>query len=252
MEPIAEHPDEAAFAAEEASPPRLSPLVDMSNAWLRYLLESGTYLKYHQTALDSLRGQLAGIAEIAAARENEAAEAEAREARPLAFVFDIDEVLLSNVACQGACRAGKGVFFPADYFADGEGRPWPRSTPLSPALPGAHELLAEAARLGEVALVTGRGERLRDETVDNFVAVGLAGLGAPLDEDALRAGGALVMCPDARLPAPGQSIEPFKRAARVRISQTHRIAAIVGDQPSDMGVEGDFSLLVPNPFYYTA
>ena len=67
----------------------------------------------------------------------------------------------------------------------------------------------------------------------------------------MRGGPPLIMCPDGRLPRAGESIEPFKRAARVSISRTHRICFIIGDQTSDMGVEGDMSTIVLNPFYFT-
>ena len=248
----------------------VSSLVDFTNAWKRAALETGNYLTWHEKTLKLCADDMIPVWAAESARR-EAADAAAKgcEERPLAFVFDLDEVLLSNVACQGACRAGLGVFYPADHFYVAD-RPWPRRERFSPALPGARELLAAAAEFGDVAIVTGRAESLRDETVDNLVAVGLAtpdgaearsaaDIGLPpldegtpvLDAALMRAGPPLIMCPDGRLPRAGESIEPFKRAARVSISRTHRICAIFGDQVSDMGVEGDVSMVVHNPFYFT-
>ena len=249
--------------------PAFSPLVDLTNPWLLAQLARGHYLANHERSMAEITGALPTWAEHSRQAEAARAAQSGEDPRPLAFVFDLDETLVSNVAAQNACRGPRGAaVYPADYFVDAAGRPWPRETPLSPPLPGAHALVAEAARHGAVVILTGRYERLRQETVDNLVAVGLAEPdgaethAAPdrawphcvpvLSAADLRGPGtSLIMIPDG-MSHPSGAVEPLKRAVRKRLTKAYRICAIIGDQPSDMGEEGDVPALLHNPFYRTA
>jgi predicted secreted acid phosphatase len=143
------------------------------------------------------------------------------------------------------------------------GHPWPRDdTRLNPLLPGAKLLIATLlANRVEVFFITGRAESLRDETVENFVYVGLAADNEASSSElpilcAKRlldpSSGMLVMCPDSELPPAGKSIRPFKEAKRAAIAETHRIIMNIGDQVSDLGFYGERQILTPHPFYRTA
>jgi predicted secreted acid phosphatase len=235
---------------------RIMVFVDFSNPFLRRFLTDG-YVKHHRQQLDGIRAQLPSW--IAQANAAEAASGLPR--RPLAVVLDIDEVILSNIhmnsfQAEAGEQGPESVDFHAcDYYAAPDGRPWPRDDlRLNPLLAGARELL-EAIRDHGVAvyLITGRLNAIREETVENFVFVGLAGSGANFvfDEAKMRSPDArtLIML-DEPLPA-GASVRPFKEGQRKLIDATHRIVLNVGDQVSDMGLYGDVQVRTAHPFYYT-
>lgn len=230
--------------------------VDCSNPYTRDYIRR--YAGAHGRFLD---GVTANVARWAAASRGREAEAEGRQPRPLAAVFDIDEVILSNIHMNSfrGVQGGLAVdFHAADYFAGPDGQPWPRGHRLNPLLPGARELLVECLSAGlAVFFVTGRVESIRDETVENFAHVGLTDL-FPAAELARTGGGPpwmsppmLQLCPDAEKPAPGESIRPFKEARRRAIEQTHRIVFNIGDQISDLGLHGDVQVHDPHVFYWT-
>ena len=233
--------------------------VDFSNPYLRNYLANG-YCEAHRRHLDAIRAHLSAWA--ADARASEEKRADGRPPRPLAAVLDIDEVILCNIhmnsfqAPAGAQGPEPVDFHAGDYFLGPDGKRWPREElRLNPLLEGARELLEEIRRLGiALFLITGRLESIRDETVENFVFVGLAG-GAdallPLDTITRREAGRLVMCPDAEYPPPGVTVRPWKEGRRALIDETHRIVINVGDQVSDLGLHGDKQIHCPHPYYWT-
>jgi predicted secreted acid phosphatase len=228
--------------------------VDFGNPYLRAYLQNG-YLDGHRRFLDSVRGRLPEWAE--ASRRAEAAEG---GHRPLAAVLDIDEVILCNIH-MNSFQAPAGVqgpdpidFHACDFYTAPDGHPWPRDDlRLNPLLPGARELLEELVRLNiEIFMITGRLESIRDETVENFAYVGLAGASPdsifPIDRLA-QPGGVLIMCPDAEYPPPGSSVRPYKESRRRAIAERYRIVANIGDQVSDLGLFGDVQIHAWHPFY---
>lgn len=225
--------------------------VDFSRADLRRTLAG--HAARHAARLAEVRAQLPALA--AASREAE--QRAGGRARPLAAVVDIDEVILANIHMNSfsapATADGPAIDFHAsDFFTGPDGRPWPRGEHrLNPLMPGAWQLLADLSAAGlRVVLLSGRAESLRAETLENFALVGLTGAGGPLDPAALAAGD-LILCPDAELPRGGGSIAPFKRARRLALEASHRIALNIGDQESDLGGAGDAHILLSHPFYAT-
>ena len=250
--------------------------VDFGNPYLRDYLKG--FCEAHRRHLDNTRERLKGWTALARAAEAKESAAEGRAPRPLAAVFDVDEVVLANIH-MNVFQAPAGVQGPAaidfhacDYYLAPDGRPWPRDDlRLNPLLPGARELLEACRELNlEVYFLTGRLESIRDETVENFVFVGLAGnpprglagdpprglasegAGALFTKESIAApGGRLIMCPDAEYPPPGQTVRPFKEGRRKKIQETHRIVMNIGDQVSDLGLYGDVQVHCPQPFYFT-
>ncbi len=204
------------------------PAVDFGNVFLRRFL-ADVFLPLHRERLGTLATDLAVWA--AAARE----ETE----RPLAAVFDIDEVLLGNIHMNEA-----GAFYACDAFEslEDEEKSWPRGDyRLCPVLPGAKKLLAAARGAGlEVFFVSGRRESIRGDTCENLVRGGLVAA-APAAER-------LVLLP---VEAADGSVQPFKEEARRRISADFYVVANVGDQASDLGRHGEHQVLLPHPFYFT-
>jgi predicted secreted acid phosphatase len=246
--------------------------VDFSNPYLRDYLRD--YCEAHRRHLDNIRARLTGWVALARAAEARESATEGRTPRPLAAVFDVDEVVLANIH-MNKFQAPAGVQGPApidfhacDYYLAPDGRPWPRDDlRLNPLLPGARELLEACREFKlEVYFITGRLESIRDETVENFVYVGLAGDHttsslapgpAPLftKESIAVPGGRLIMYPDAEYPPPGQnlaSVRPYKESRRRAIQETHRIVLNIGDQVSDLGLYGDVQVHCPHPFYFTS
>jgi predicted secreted acid phosphatase len=241
--------------------------VDFSNPYLRNYLER--YGEAHRKHLDGIRERVPEW--IAKAREAEARMASrGGVARPLAAVLDIDEVVLANIHMNAFQAPGSEPidFHACDYYLAPNGRPWPRDDlRLNPLLPGARELMETLCSHGaEIFFITGRLESIRDETVENFVFVGLAGPQSSPDsagsqrpqndvlfslESISSPGGRLIMCPDAEYPPPGQTVRPYKESRRRLIQETHRIVVNVGDQISDLGLYGDVQVHVPNIFYWT-
>jgi hypothetical protein len=232
--------------------------VNFGNPVLREHL-AGRFCEKHRALLEDIRRRLPGWAAAARAAEARAAAA-GRPPRPLAAVLDIDEVILCNIHMNEfrAPAAGERAaveFYASDYFSGPDGRPWPRDEKrLNPLLSGARALLEDIRRLGlALFLITGRLESIRNETIENFVFVGLAGDGALLPLGALAAGGGsrLIMCPDADYPPTGASIQPWKEGRRALIDETHHIVINVGDQVSDLGYYGDVQIHCPHPYYLT-
>lgn len=233
--------------------------VDLSNPCLRDFFPN--WLLTHEAALDRIRAWLPAWAE--ASRQSEAAQAclEGRLPRPLAAVFDIDEVLLCNIHLNGftAPAGAQGPdpidFHIADFFVDrASGGSWVRDDPGDPPLPGANALLAAAVALSlRPFFVTGRLESIRDITVEDFRRAGFTrselALDAPLAAADLAT--SLTMCPVEEHPPPGWSIRPWKEGCRAAIGKYYRIALNVGDQMSDFGLHGDRQIYLPHPFYTT-
>lgn len=233
-------------------------LVDFSNPFTRDYYPK--WLAAHGEYLRGLRANLAAWAADARAAE----AATGNPPRPIAVVFDIDEVLLCNTHLNGfqAPAGAQGPqpvdFHAADFFVDREtGKPWGREDPGDPPLPGAAALLEAVGELGiQPFFVTGRLESIRGITVEDFRRAGfLRGPDTPraaLAADDLAAGrDILVMVPDGQYPPPGSSVRPFKEARRAEIEKTHRIMLNVGDQLSDLGLHGDRQFYLPHPFYST-
>lgn len=163
----------------------------------------------------------------------------AKTIRPMAIVFDIDEVLLCAIR-DNFHITDVDNFHVADYFSDprvkGDKQSWPRRDGLCPAYPGASSLLAKCASLGlEVFYVTGRQEALRETTITNFKVTGL-----PIQNSQL------IMRPASdHFP----TTHDWKENVRKLISADYRIIANVGDQVSDMGDHGDIHYLIPHHYY---
>jgi predicted secreted acid phosphatase len=221
--------------------------VDFSNPFLRSYLASA-YGPAHQRHLDAARAQIPQWATRARAVEAERGGIP----RPLAAVLDIDEVILANIHMNSDAASG---FHACDYYAAPDGKPWPRDDlRLNPLLPGARAFIdALLAENIKVVFLTGRLESIRDETVENFGFVGLAGDGAPFRHAELMdpAAGRLIMYPDAEYPTDGGSVRPFKENHRHNLEKTHHIVLNIGDQVSDLGLYGDVQIQTPHPFYYT-
>lgn len=216
--------------------------VDFGNPWLRSYLRG--YPAAHQNFLEHAQMSLRTWRDESIVKEREGGDS-----RPVASVFDIDEVLLSNIhmnsfsAPAGVQEVGAVDFHAADVFG------WPRGHRLNPLLPGAKELLGEVRRLEiEVFFVTGRRESIRAETVENFELVGLAGDGPDCLFTSKDLDRRLYMQPDTS----EGPIRPFKEECRRKISVTHRIVLNIGDQVSDLGLYADVHYLTPHPFYFTA
>ena len=147
----------------------------------------------------------------------------------LALVLDIDETALSNYKEMAAEDYG---YIPKDFDA------WEDSAQAT-AIPGTLRLYQEAQRLGvTVFFITGRGEAHRAATEQNLKSQGytnFAGL---------------------TLRSPAQSkestIEYKSNARKAIVDAGYRIILNVGDQFSDMkGLPAaEFSVKLPNPFYY--
>lgn len=234
-------------------------LVDFSNPYLRNYL-ANSYCEVHRCHLDAVRACLPSWA--SEARAHEGARADGQPPRPLAAVLDIDEVILCNIhmnsfqAPPGMQEPGPIDFHASDYYLGPDGKCWPRGElRLNPLLPGARELLEEIRQLDiALFLITGRLESIRDETVENFVYVGVTS-----DDPAAlipfstvaRPGGSLIMYPDGERLPPGGSIQPWKESCRAMINKTHRIVINVGDQVSDLGLHGDMQIHCAHPYYWT-
>ena len=168
--------------------------------------------------------------------------------RPLATVFDIDEILLCNLQTP----PGDHRIHIADFFVDREtARPWSREDPATPALPGALGLLNAVVSAGvRPVFVTGRAEALRDETIEEFRRAGFVGAaGAPLAFGDLVAGAATSL--HMFRPSANRPVRAFKEGVRRGLEKNSQILANVGDQLSDMGGCGGRHILMSHPFYFT-
>ena len=238
-------------------------VVDFSNPFMRDYFPK--WLQTHGACLEHIRMSFSAWATEARKTEQLEALITGHPPRPLAVVFDIDEVLLCNIHLNGF-KAMAGVHGPdpidfhvADFFVDREtGKPWGREDPGDPPYPGAVALLEAVAAEGvQPFFITGRLESIREVTIKDFRRAGFTrgpngNPRSPLDlEDLKGEREILIMCPDAEYPAPGESIRPFKEKKRADIEKTHRIILNVGDQPSDLGLHGDRQHYLSHPFYNT-
>jgi acid phosphatase len=155
--------------------------------------------------------------------------ARARAGEKLALVLDIDETSLSNWDAEKADDFG---YISSDWDA------WVDRKD-APAIAGTLRVYNEAISRGvAVFFITGRKESQRDATADNLKAAGYkdwAGL-------ALRG------------PHPkGETTTQYKSAERKKIVDAgYRIILNIGDQMSDLNgqPQADYSVKLPNPFYY--
>lgn len=212
--------------------------VDFSNAYLRKHL-TNEFCKIHRRRLDAIREQLSVWV----------CESKINESRPLAVVFDIDEIILCNFHMNQYHVPGID-FYASDYFIAPDGQPWPRDdVRLNPILPGVHELLTEIRRLDiKIFLITGRFENIREETIENFIFVKLAGTDSSdiFHVDDIADQSILSMRQDK-----STSVQIFKEECRKVIEKTHRIIFNIGDQASDLGEYGDKQIQCYHPFYFT-
>jgi predicted secreted acid phosphatase len=230
-------------------------VLDFSNPFLRDYFPK--WLRAHGEHLRAVREALPAWAAEARVAEGAQAAREGRAPRPLAAVFDIDEVLLCNTHLNGYRAAEPGSeavdFHVADFFTDpATGGPWGRRDPGDPPLPGARALLEEVAALGvQPFFITGRLEAIRAITAEDFRRAGFTDAAVPAADLAAERG-ILVMCPDGLLTGDGppRSIRPFKEGRRALIEKTHRIILNAGDQISDLGLHGDRQYYLPHPFYF--
>jgi acid phosphatase len=155
--------------------------------------------------------------------------ARAKPGEKLALVLDIDETALSNWDEEMQDDFGYLVKDWNDWVDKRQ----------TPAIAGTLRLYKEAVAHGvSVFFISGRGESQRDATAENLKSVGFerwAGL-------ALRG------------PHPKeQSTTEFKSSERKKIVDAgYHIILNVGDQLSDLNgsPQADYSVKLPNPFYY--
>ncbi|KAK9101184.1 hypothetical protein Scep_024614 [Stephania cephalantha] len=151
-----------------------------------------------------------------------------------AWVFDIDETLLSNLPYYAAHGFG------SDAFDDKSFDEWAELAEC-PAIPASLRLYQEVQRLGfELILLTGRYESQRNATIKNLLAVGYHGW----DRLILRGPSDI-----------GKTALVYKSEKRMQLEeQGYRIHGSCGDQWSDLfGYPmATRSFKMPNPMYYIA
>lgn len=151
-----------------------------------------------------------------------------------AWVFDIDETLLSNLPYYQAHGFGSVTFDEAsfDEWVD---------VAEAPALPASLKLYKELKKLGfKIFLLTGRSEHQRNATAKNLLCAGYNNwerllLRGPSDQ--------------------GTTATVFKSEKRSDlINEGYRIHGSSGDQWSDLlgFAEAQRSFKLPNPMYYIA
>jgi acid phosphatase len=147
----------------------------------------------------------------------------------MALVLDIDETALSNYKEMAAQDYG---------YVSSEFDAWEDSAQAT-AIPGTLRLYQEARRLGvSVFFITGRGEAHRAATEQNLKNVGYASWEGLTLRTAAQSGEATIA---------------YKSGARKAIADAdYRILLNVGDQFSDLkgAPTAEFSVKLPNPFYY--
>lgn len=152
-----------------------------------------------------------------------------RPAEKLALVLDIDETALSNYKEMAAQDYG----YVASAFDA-----WEDSAQAT-AIPGTLRLYQEARRLGvSVFFITGRGEAHRAATEQNLKSVGYTSWDGLTLRSAAQSGEATIA---------------YKSGARKAIVDAgYRVILNVGDQFSDLkgSPAAEFSVKLPNPFYY--
>ncbi|PKA60704.1 Acid phosphatase 1 [Apostasia shenzhenica] len=149
-----------------------------------------------------------------------------------AWVFDVDETLLSNL--QYYADHGFGL----ELFDSHEFDKWVEKA-VAPAIQSSLQLYHQVLDLGfKAILLTGRSEAHRDITIDNLISVGFR------DWEKL-----ILRGPSDR----GKSAKIYKSERRsVIVADGYRIHGNSGDQWSDLvGSEiGHRSFKLPNPMYY--
>jgi acid phosphatase len=164
----------------------------------------------------------------------EAAVAHSKPGEKLALVLDIDETSLSNLEEMEHDDFG---YISQDFNA------WV-VTAKAPAIPGTLRLFNQALSLGvKVFFITGRDESQRVATIDNLTSAGYHGWQS------------LSMQPASSGAASSKpfTVAVYKSAERGKIvAAGYRIVMNVGDQLSDLDGDphADFSIRLPNPFYY--
>lgn len=204
--------------SQVAEPPNLGLLKTKLKAYHDCTCTCGCYSK----ALD-LQAQRA----IAVLERGVAAK---KPGEKLALVLDIDDTSLSTWPEMSAADFG----FNSAQWAD-----WAR-TSSAPAIPGTLRLYKRAEALGvAVFFITGRADTLQAATERNLRNAGYD----KWDGLTLRTSAQ----------AQEKSVIPYKSGARAAIvRQGYRIILNVGDQFSDLrgAPLADYSVKLPNPFYY--
>ena len=169
------------------------------------------WMNDHRTHLTIVRESLADWALISA--EKERCE---NTKRPLAIVFDLDEVLIASL--------------PWNYNALWQYFP-PCEPRFCPMYPKSLDVIEECRRRNlKIFFVTARTNEFRKSTIDNLEYHKLI--------------------PDLLMTMPqGSDPKLFKTECRKAISQNFRVVASIGDQLSDLGDYTDINYLIPNPFY---
>jgi len=152
----------------------------------------------------------------------------------LALVLDIDETSLSNM--EQMKREDFG-YIVQDFNA------WVQ-TGNAPAIPGTLRLFNHAQSLGvTVFFITGRPESQRAATIANLNAAGYHGWQSLSMQPVTSNAGT----------AAAPTVATYKSAERGKlVAAGYRIVMNVGDQLSDLDGEphADYSIKLPNPFYY--
>lgn len=169
------------------------------------------WLKFHAAHLEIVKESLKDWSIISLNKEILASTN-----RPLAIVFDIDEVLVSSFPWN---------FQPtSQFFPNYNGK-------YCPAYSNAVDVIKECRTLGlTIFFITARTNTYRNETIENINYLNLV--------------------PDFLITMPeGQDPKIYKTESRKNISNNFRIIASIGDQLSDLGDYTDINYLIPNPFY---
>jgi acid phosphatase len=205
------------IVSQVAEPPNLGLLKTKLNAYHDCTCTCGCYTK----ALDLQEQRAMTFLERGAAHK--------KPGEKLALVLDIDDTSLSTWPEISAADFG---FISADWNR------WAESA-SAPVIAGTLRLFKRAQELGvAVFLITGRADTLRNATEQNLHNAGYDkwdGLTLRTDDQVKEATIA------------------YKSAARAQIvQQGYRIVLNVGDQFSDLRGKpaADYSVKLPNPFYY--
>ncbi|XP_052174494.1 acid phosphatase 1 [Diospyros lotus] len=149
-----------------------------------------------------------------------------------AWIFDIDETLLSNLPYYSEHGYGLEVFDSVEFDK------WVEKA-MAPAIESSLKLYQEVVKLGfKVLLLTGRSERYRNATVDNLINAGFR----DWDQLILRAA-----------EEHGKQATVYKSEKRNKmVEEGYRIIGNSGDQWSDLlGSSMSMrSFKLPNPMYY--
>jgi len=205
------------IVSQVAEPPNLGLLKTELKAYHDCTCTCGCYTK----ALDLQERRAMAFLERAAVHK--------KAGEKLALVLDIDDTSLSTWPELSATDFG---------FVSAEWSKWAESA-SAPVIPGTLRLFKHAQELGvAVFFITGRGDTLREVTERNLHSAGYNGW----DGLTLRTKDQVK-----------EATIAYKSAARTQIvQQGYRIVLSVGDQLSDLRGKpaADYSVKLPNPFYY--